>query len=51
MFRAKVTQNPEIKALLLRTAGFKLRADHLMSENIFPSFKYHVILEGIREEL
>lgn len=49
--KAKVTQNPEIKALLLRTAGLKLRPDHLMSENIFPSFKYHVILESIREEL
>jgi predicted NAD-dependent protein-ADP-ribosyltransferase YbiA (DUF1768 family) len=49
--RAKVTQNPEIKALLLRTAGLHLRPDHLMSENVYPSFKYHVILEKIREEL
>jgi len=49
--RAKITQNPEIKALLLRTAGLKLRPDHLMSEKVFPSFKYHAIVEGIREEL
>lgn len=49
--RAKVTQNPEIKMLLLKTAGLKLRPDHLMSEKVFPSFKYHVILENIREEL
>lgn len=49
--RAKVVQNPEIKALLLRTAGLKLKPDHLMSDTVFPSFKYHVILENIREEL
>lgn len=49
--RAKVMQNPEIKALLLRTAGLKLKPDHLMKEDVPPSFKYHEILEKIREEL
>lgn len=49
--RAKVMQNPEIKALLLRTTGLKLKPDHQMKEDTLPSFKYHEILEKIREEL
>jgi predicted NAD-dependent protein-ADP-ribosyltransferase YbiA (DUF1768 family) len=49
--RAKVEQNLEIKNLLLKTSGLKLRPDHLMSENAQASFKYHEILEKIRDSL
>lgn len=49
--QAKVMQNPEIKALLLKTAGLKLKPDHQMAEDSLPSYKYHEILEKIRAEL
>ncbi len=49
--RAKIEQNPEIKLLLLKTKGLRLKPDHQMSENVYPSFKYFEILEKIRDEL
>jgi hypothetical protein len=48
---AKVMQNPELKNLLLQTKGLRLRPDHIMSEKILPSFKYHEILMKIRDEM
>lgn len=47
--RAKINQNPEIKKLLRKTKGLKLKPDHYMGEDVPPSFKYHEILMNIRD--
>lgn len=48
--REKVLQNPEIKALLIKTKGLTLRPDHYMSSRYPASFYYHKILMKIRDE-
>lgn len=49
--REKVNQNEEIKILLLKTKGLKLKPDHFMSDRVPASFKYHEILMTIRDEM
>ena len=47
----KVTQNNEIKKLLLDTGDLVLKPDHLQPENAPKSYKYHEILMFIRTRL
>lgn len=47
--RAKLEQNPAVKALLLRTRGLKLRMDHHIEET-FPAYQTAQILMQFREE-
>jgi predicted NAD-dependent protein-ADP-ribosyltransferase YbiA (DUF1768 family) len=47
----KVLQNPEIKALLLKTRGLELLPDHKQDPNSPPAYAYYQILMKIRDKL
>lgn len=49
--RAKLAQNPELKALLLRTGNLTFMADHQQKPDSLPAYKYHEIYFKLREEL
>lgn len=49
--RAKVHQNPEVKAVLLRTGNLIFRPDHLTGEDDPPAWRYYDIYMKIRAEL
>lgn len=47
----KVSQNPKVKDVLLRTGSLKLLPDHVQEANASPAWKYFEIYEGIRTQL
>jgi len=49
--RAKVTQNPEVKNVLIATGDLILRPDHYGEKNAPPEWRYYEILMMIRKEL
>jgi predicted NAD-dependent protein-ADP-ribosyltransferase YbiA (DUF1768 family) len=49
--RAKVTQNPNVKAVLLATGDLLLKPDHYGEKNPPPEWRYYEILMIIRREL
>jgi len=49
--KAKITQNPNIKKLLLKTKDLKLMPDHKIKKNSPKSYFYHDILMKIRSEI
>lgn len=48
--RAKVLQNPEVAALLMKTKGLQLMPDHVQDPEATPAYRYHEILMKIRDE-
>ena len=48
--RAKLDQNPELWALLLKTGCLKLRPDHKPGQNEPPAYRYYEIYMQLREE-
>lgn len=48
---AKMQQNPEVKAVLLKTRGLKLRPDHKQGKNPPPAWRYHEIWMDIRDQI
>jgi predicted NAD-dependent protein-ADP-ribosyltransferase YbiA (DUF1768 family) len=51
VIKAKVEQNPKIKALLLKTGNLILKPDHKQSETSPKAYFYHEILMEIRTKL
>ncbi|MES3039499.1 MAG: hypothetical protein V4736_16440 [Bdellovibrionota bacterium] len=49
--RAKVDQNPNVKALLLKTGNLNLRPDHKSETQELPSYRFYDIYMKIRGEL
>ncbi len=49
--QAKVEQNPEIQALLLKTGNLKLLPDHKQAPDLTAAYKYFDMLMKIREGL
>ena len=49
--REKVSQNDDVRELLLRTGDLKLRPDHHQAPDAPPAWRYHEILMRIRAEL
>ncbi|GAB4415038.1 MAG: hypothetical protein OHK0056_22310 [Bacteriovoracaceae bacterium] len=48
-FIAKANQNPDIKKLLMKTKGLKLKPDHHMRADSPASFKYHELWMDLRD--
>jgi hypothetical protein len=48
--RAKLDQNPDLWALLLKTKCLVLKADHKVSETDPPAYKYYSLYMQLREE-
>ena len=49
--RAKVSQNPEVRRVLLATGDLKLRPDHHQEPNVPAAWRYYEILMEIRDSL
>ena len=49
--QAKLDQNPELKALLLRTGDLTLKPDHADASNANPAWRYYDIYRDIRAAL
>ena len=49
--RAKTSQNPDVREVLLATGNLILRPDHLTEENAPPAWCYYDIYMKIRSEL
>lgn len=49
--RAKLDQNPEVRAILLRTGDLTLKPDHVQETDASPAWKYFEIWTQLRAEL
>ena len=49
--KAKLEQNPKVKAVLTRTKGLELLPDHRQGKNPPPAWRYHEIWMDIRKDL
>ena len=48
---AKLNQNTEVKEVLLKTTGLRLKPDHEQSDHAPPAWRYYKIWEEIRDDL